>query len=101
MASKDTAIRSRIITHMNADHSSSLTRYLEYYGKLPSPKYAQLEEITLSHMIISSNGGHNQNLIPFNPPMFSYLEARDRLVAMDKVSLEGLGRSDIEVKDYT
>jgi hypothetical protein len=95
MTSKDTAIKARIITHMNADHSTSLTRYLEHFCLLPSPKDAQLEEIHLDHLIVSSNGSQTRNIIPFDPPLRSYVEARERLIAMDEMALEGLGRSDI------
>lgn len=38
--------------------------------------------------------------IPFNPPMSSYREARERAVAMDKESLAGLGKSDITVSEF-
>lgn len=37
--------------------------------------------------------------VPFEPPMSSYREARERAVAMDKESLEGLDRSDVTVKE--
>lgn len=38
--------------------------------------------------------------IPFDTPMVSYHEARERIVQMDKQATSGLGRSDITVKDY-
>jgi hypothetical protein len=100
MALKDSAIKARIITHMNDDHSTSLTRYLEHFCHLPSPKGAHLEDITLGHLIISSNGGRARNLIPIDPPMRNYTETRERMASMDKAALEGLGKSDIEIKLY-
>lgn len=38
--------------------------------------------------------------IPFEPPLESYREARERVVAMDKECLAGLGRSDVTVNEF-
>lgn len=38
--------------------------------------------------------------IPFEPPLESYREARERVVAMDKDCLAGLGRSDVTVNEF-
>jgi len=38
--------------------------------------------------------------IPFEPPLESYREARERVVAMDKTCVEALGRSDITVNEF-
>lgn len=38
--------------------------------------------------------------IPLAPPMDSFREARERLSAMDKDTLQGLDRSDITVKEF-
>jgi hypothetical protein len=92
------AVQDGIITHMNTNHTPSLSRYLEHYCALPSPKNPKLESITLDHLIITSN--HGRNLIPLDPPMASYTGTRERLAAMDKAALEGLGRSDIGIKEY-
>ena len=39
--------------------------------------------------------------IPLNPPMSSYRDARERAVQMDRESLEGLGRSDVTIKEFS
>lgn len=39
--------------------------------------------------------------IPFEPPLQSYRDARERVVAMDKDCLAALGRSDVTVNEHT
>jgi hypothetical protein len=39
-------------------------------------------------------------IVPLNPPMGSYREARERLVEMDRDSIKGLQRSSITIKEY-
>ncbi|KAI9760757.1 MAG: hypothetical protein M4579_001495 [Chaenotheca gracillima] len=99
-AGSDAAAQERIIKHMNADHKESLRRYLEFYCKIPSSiaRNAQLAEFTLDHMIITSTG--TRNIIPFDPPLSGWSEARPRVVKMDQAAIVGLGRSDITVKEY-
>ena len=97
----DAAIKTRIKTHMTADHSSSLSLYLQYYSKIPA-KYTTspvMDDITLDYMTITSSFG--RTLIPFTPPMQSYSEARARLASMHVDSLHGLGYSDITVSTWT
>ena len=96
----DAAMQARIITHMNADHAESLALFLQHYNKL-SPSLAakpQLDEFTLDHMIIKSSYG--RSLIPLEPPLNSYGEARERMVQMNTEALHGLGLSDIKVTEY-
>ncbi|KAK5723875.1 hypothetical protein LTR17_013804 [Elasticomyces elasticus] len=97
---KDSASKTRIITHLNADHHESLVRYLEHYCKLsPWQAYdARMTDITLSNMSFEC-GGKTYN-IPLKPPMDSYRDARERAVQMDKESLQGLGRSDITITEF-
>ncbi|KAK3633839.1 hypothetical protein LTR56_015630 [Elasticomyces elasticus] len=97
---KDSAAKTRIITHLNADHHESLVRYLEHYCKLsPWQAYdARMTDITLSNMAFEC-GGKTYN-IPLKPPMDSYRDARERAVQMDKESLQGLGRSDITITEF-
>lgn len=94
------AVKTRIISHMNADHSSSLSLYLQYYCCIPASHAdsAKLTDVALDHLIIESTFG--RNLIPIDPPMKSYAEARERLVEMNRASLEGLGLSDIVVQEW-
>lgn len=81
------AMKSRIINHMNEDHQNSLTLYSRHYNKLPlsHAKTSKLVDITLDHMVIESSFG--RCLIPIDPPMKSYAEARDRVVAMHQESI--------------
>src|ERR1700760_796948 len=54
--------------------------------------------IDLSRMTFLCNSRQYQ--IPFEPPMTSYKEARERVVEMDKQCLQALGKSDISVKEF-
>lgn len=86
---------------MNADHSLSLRLYLAHYAHVPlaGTKPAQLHDITLDHLIITSAFG--RHTIPLDPPMNSLSEARERLVSMHTDCLDKLGLSDIVVDSYT
>lgn len=88
------------MTHMNADHSASLSLFLQHYNKL-SPSLAsqpQIDEFTLEHMIIKSSYG--RSLIPLDPPLKTYGESRERMILMNAEALKGLGLSDIKVTEY-
>ncbi|KAJ5586873.1 uncharacterized protein N7459_002638 [Penicillium hispanicum] len=89
-----------IIKHMNADHGDSLQLYLQAFCKISAPeaRHAQLEDISLSEVILRANG--TRYCVPLNPPMKDYNEARGRLVALHKDSLQRLGRSDITLTEY-
>ena len=104
-ADKDAAAQARIITHMNADHSDSLIRYLRHYHGVSSlvARNARLTAIALDSMTISAS------LLPFSsasypvkidPPLSSWAEARARLAEMDGESCRGLGCSNVTVKRY-
>jgi len=77
-----------------------VVRYLEYYHKLPGYKAydGKIADISLTHLSFSCAGETYQT--PFEPPMTSYREARERVVEMDKECVGGLGRSDITVMEY-
>jgi len=57
-----------------------------------------MTDIDLNQMKFSCGG--QTNTITFDPPMKSLREARERLVQMDKDTLQILGRSDIAVNRY-
>ena len=57
-----------------------------------------MTDVDLNGMTFSC--GSKTYRIPFEPPMSSYREARERAVAMDKESIEGLDKSDITVKEF-
>lgn len=93
-------MQARIITHMNSDHTESLSLFLLHYNKL-SPSLAanpQIDEFMLDHMTIKSSYG--RSLIPLDPPLKGYGEARERMVSMNTEALKGLGLSDIKVTEY-
>ncbi|KAK5141105.1 hypothetical protein BJ546DRAFT_1028680 [Cryomyces antarcticus] len=98
--SQDAAAKKRIITHMNADHHDSVIRYAEHFCGLSSysARNAKIGDISLDSLTVVANG--KTHSIAFNPPMTSYREARERVVAMDKDAVTALGRSDITVTEY-
>jgi len=55
-------------------------------------------DISLDRMKI--NAGGQVHSIPFQPPMQSLRDARERVVQMDKEACKALDRSDITVKEY-
>ena len=89
-----------IIQHMNADHQDSLVLYLQAYCHVSAKdaKSAQLEDISLSDLVISADGVRYS--VPIDPPMKSLSETRSRVVAMYRDSLQRLGFSDIPIKEY-
>lgn len=94
----DEAAKQRIISHMNKDHHDSvqspslktshwyilideqIVRYLEHYAKLPSwTAYdGAVADISLDSMTMTC--GSRTHRIPFDPPMASYRDARERVV---------------------
>ncbi|KIW12631.1 hypothetical protein PV08_09909 [Exophiala spinifera] len=94
------AMKSRIITHMNADHALSLRLYLMRYAHVPlgGTTGAQMLDIALDHMVLQS--GYGRHVVALAPPMKSLLEARERLVAMHASCLADLGLSDVVVDRY-
>ena len=72
----------------NYHHVSSWTAY-----------DAKISDITLEKLTFSCAG--KTYVTPFNPPMTSYREARERVVEMDKECVSALGRSDITISQYS
>lgn len=85
---------------MNADHQDSLVLYLQAYCHVSAgdAKSAQLEDISLSDLVISADGVRYS--VPIDPPMKGLSETRSRVVAMYQDSLQRLGFSDIPIKEY-
>ncbi|KAH8152820.1 uncharacterized protein LAJ45_03046 [Morchella importuna] len=104
--SSDAATKQRIITHMNTDHSSSLSDFLQHYSRLPPSlaATAELVDISLTQLTISSRSSPTATTttyIPIRPtPMETYTDARDRMVYMHHEALEGLGKSPIVIDFY-
>ncbi|MCJ1409723.1 hypothetical protein MMC19_003806 [Ptychographa xylographoides] len=101
----------RIIAHMNADHTDSLTRFLAHYAQAYDAHSVLLKEITLSSMTIAYANGSEESFvlrskktIPIDPPLNDWKEVRERMVSMDeecKTALERGGRSEIVIANYT
>lgn len=89
-----------IVKHMNADHADSLQVYLQAFCGITAREAsdASLEDLSLSHLILRAQG--TRYVVPVDPPMKDYSEARGRLVALHKESLEKLGRSDVTLTEY-
>lgn len=103
----------RAIKHMNADHHDSLVRYLEHFHSLPShtARHARLTHITLYSLTLTTSTSalpilespgkpSNSYIIPLDPPLKSFSEIRERLVALDAQCIGALKRSPITVKAY-
>jgi putative heme iron utilization protein len=84
-----------IITHMNADHGDSLQLYLQAFCGITAREAngASLEDLTLDGLVLRAQG--IRYAVPVDPPMKDFSEARGRLVALHKDSLQRLGRSDV------
>lgn len=102
------AMKTRVLTHMTADHADSLALFLRHYCHLPASQVPinpilptgtiKLEDIDLDHMIITHPNG--RNLVPIKPPMKSMSESRERLVSMHEECLSGLGLADFKVDKF-
>ena len=92
----------RIITHMNKDHAPELSRYLQHFVRVPRHRATNpvLTALSLENMTIRTPDG-TEHVVPFDPPMKSYAEARKRAVEMDAAAREGLGLGDVEVREFT
>ena len=77
-----------------------IRRYVEVHSSksIFRSRNAQMVDVSLNGMTISCN---SQNItIPFDPPLKTFREARERLVQMDNDALQTLDRSDIPVTGY-
>ena len=85
---------------MNNDHQLSLSLYLQHYNRVPASQCydAHLQDISLEYLTLTCRAG--RYVIPFKPPMKTYLEARERTVEMHHASLSALGKSDIVMDEY-
>jgi len=89
-----------VIKHMNADHGDSLQLYLQAFCGITAREAngASLEDLGLDNLILRAQG--TRYLVPIDPPMKDFSEARERLVALRKESLRRLGRSDVTLTEY-
>ncbi|KAI4104270.1 MAG: hypothetical protein LQ339_003889 [Xanthoria mediterranea] len=103
----DTAIKNRIITHMNTSHQDSLTRYLRQTHHLPlsTARHATLHSLTLSTLTLtlspsSPSPTAPKYQIPITPPLKTYAEARARLAAMDAAACTALDLAPYTLTHY-
>jgi len=101
MASPDPA-KARILTHMNKDHQRELSHYLRYWAGLSSRAAAtpELVDMTFTEMVIRTRDG-TRHVVPIQPPLQSWADARIRAVDMDREARRQLGLSEIVVTEYT
>ncbi|KAL7959948.1 hypothetical protein V8C34DRAFT_277828 [Trichoderma compactum] len=94
-------MKSRIITHMNTQHSRELSHYLRHYVGLSARAATAspaIQDMSLAGMTIKTRNGTYE--VPFSPPLSSWAEARPRVIAMDVTSREALGISDIYLTEW-
>ncbi|KAF8252476.1 hypothetical protein K440DRAFT_594945 [Wilcoxina mikolae CBS 423.85] len=104
-ASSDEVVIARVVAHMNNDHLDAIHDYAQYFARLPAPlaSTATLSTLSLSKLtltVTSAHGAQSTVNIPLNPPMKSFSESRERLVAMTIEAMEGLGRSRYKVQRW-
>ena len=90
----------RIVQHLNKDHRESLSLYLQHYKKLSAGAASNptVSDISFDALTIFARG--KSYSIPFNPPMKSWADARERTVEMDRESRAGLDLSSIKITSY-
>ncbi|PKI85519.1 hypothetical protein MVES1_000345 [Malassezia vespertilionis] len=91
-------ISERICDHMNKDHYDAVAQLAMYFFKLPElPRWMCMQSIRSTAMVISysMSEAHDEaesvpisETIPIDPPITTIMEARKRLVAMNKMSEE-------------
>lgn len=99
--------KTRIITHMNKEHQDTIVRLLEHFYGFSSyaARNARLYDMTLHTLYIttspSSGSAKKDNyVVTLYPPLGSWGEARERLAALDKRTVTGLGREPVTLKRY-
>ena len=104
----DAAAKQRITSHMNADHSDSLSLYLQHVKKIPAYRIRQAKIIDMDFetMIIQTNSiipllsSPQSYKIPVDPPLQTWADARPNLLAMDRSARSALDRSEASVRYY-
>ncbi|KAG5663694.1 hypothetical protein KAF25_006279 [Fusarium avenaceum] len=98
----DDARRNRILSHMNKEHTREISYYLRHYTRLSASAASSptLKDIDLNGMTIKSQDGKD-HYVPFTPPLSTWAEVKERIVAMANTARESLGLSDVIVTAYT
>ena len=80
-------------------HSSLVILLRHYCGTTPySALSAQVEEVTLTHLCISTNNGMTQNMVCFDPPLADFSDVPNRLENMRRTASEALYNRSIAAK---
>ena len=100
----EAAMKSRISSHMNAQHQPSMRRYLEHYHNVSpfaarSPRLADMttKSMTILAPYLLTDVTYE---VPLSPPLANLSEARTRLVEMDQQAAKALGRAPETVSRY-
>lgn len=101
MADADAAAKARIIAHMNRDHATSLSYFLQHFCQLSASQASSptLVDISLSSLSLSSRDGKIHS-IALDPPMTSFADARARTVELDQTARAALDISPYTVTTY-
>ncbi|KAH3683822.1 hypothetical protein WICPIJ_005196 [Wickerhamomyces pijperi] len=106
MSSNQKTPEERIISHMNKDHKLSVQDYLVAFGKLDMSKvktfqmtHIDTESLTITFRLKNTDIDM-EKIIPFDPPMKSLADSRDRLVIMAKEAAAKQGVSHIQINEY-
>ncbi|KAH6900069.1 hypothetical protein B0T10DRAFT_14459 [Thelonectria olida] len=100
-APTDDAMKKRIISHMNKDHTRELSYYLRHYARTSASAASspEMRDVDFNGMRISARGG--EHTVPFEPPLTGWAECRGRIVDMAHTARNALGLSDIVITSYT
>lgn len=97
-----------IIAHMNKDHKLALEDFLYVFGNVPITDQissVRLKEFELDHMTIlfqhAAIDFDIEKVIPFDPPLSSFRDSRDRLVSMAKEAAEKIGVSHVMINEMS
>jgi hypothetical protein len=94
------AIKARVISHMNKDHTYELSHYLRAYNGLSASasRDPQLTDLQLDGITVKSASGTHH--VPISPPMNSFADSRVRMVEMAQTAQQRLGISDIRIRTF-
>ncbi len=82
-----------ILTHMNEDHADALVLYCRAFSKAKDAERAEMTAIDRYGFEMTAYGpfGRGPVRLPFDPPIASADEARERLVALVRIARGALG----------
>lgn len=94
------AVKARIMSHMNKDHTYELSHYLRAFNGVSSSaaRNPQLTDLALDSMSIRSTGG--SHVVRIAPPMASLMDSRVRMIEMAQEAQQKLGLSSIRIATY-